>query len=87
MVRPLKPAFRVGDHVSWNSEAGRVRGVIKKKLTAPTRLKGYVARASLEEPQYIIESDKTDHLAIHKGSVLRRLRRPGAAPGGPDPKR
>jgi hypothetical protein len=39
MARSLKAAFRVGDHVSWNSEAGRVRGVIKKKLTAATSLK------------------------------------------------
>jgi hypothetical protein len=75
MVPSAKPAFRVGDHVSWNSEAGRVSGVIKKKLTAPTKLKGYTVRASSEEPQYLIESDKTDHLAVHKGSALRKLER------------
>lgn len=74
IVRSAKSEFQVGDHVSWNSEAGRVRGVIKKKLTAPTRLKGYTVRASEEEPQYVIESDKTDHLAVHKGSALRKLR-------------
>ena len=79
MVHSPKSAFHVGDHVSWNSEAGRVRGVIKKKLTAPTRLKGYTVRASKEEPQYVIESDKTDHVAVHKGSALRKLR--GAAAG------
>ena len=47
--------------------------------TAPTRLKGYTVRASKEEPQYVIESDKTDHVAVHKGSALRKLR--GAAAG------
>ena len=70
----VKSALQVGDHVSWNSEAGRVRGVIKKKLTAATKLKGYTVRASKEEPQYVIESDKTDHIAVHKGSALRKLR-------------
>src|SRR5215471_14158953 len=68
-------AFKIGDHVSWNSEAGRVRGTIRKKITAPMKFKGYTVRASKEEPQYLIESDKTDHLAMHKGAALRRLRR------------
>ena len=67
--------FKVGDHVSWNSEAGRVRGTIKKKITAPIKFKGYVHHASKDEPQYLIKSDKTDHLAMHKGSALRRLRK------------
>ena len=74
MAHSAKSAFHVGDHVSWGSEAGRVRGVIKKKLTAATKLKGYIVRASKEEPQYVIESDKTDHVAVHKGSALRKLR-------------
>ena len=39
--------FKRGDHVEWNSEAGRVRGVILRKLTADYRYKGYVHRASL----------------------------------------
>lgn len=66
--------FEVGDHVSWNSEAGRVRGIIRKKITAPVEFKGYTVRASTDEPQYLIESDKTDHMAMHKGSALRLLR-------------
>ena len=72
-------AFRIGDHVSWNSEAGRVSGVIRKKISAPIKFKGYTVHASREEPQYLIESDKTDHLAMHKGSALRKLRSSAAA--------
>ena len=67
--------FKRGDHVEWNSEAGRVRGVILRKLTADYRYKGYVHRASKEEPQYLIKSDKTDHLAMHKGAALKRIRK------------
>lgn len=78
MAHSAKVTFHVGDHVSWNSEAGRVTGVIKKRLTAATRLKGYIVRASKEEPQYVIESDKTDHIAVHKGSALRKVRRSSA---------
>lgn len=66
--------FRVGDHVAWNSEAGRVSGHIIKVHTSDTPYKGYVHHASPIEPQYEIASDKTDHVALHKGSALTLLR-------------
>jgi hypothetical protein len=68
-----KPSFRRGDHVSWNSEAGRVTGTILKKVTSPITFKGYQRHASRDAPQYLIRSDKTDHIAIHKGSALKRI--------------
>ncbi|MBC7368104.1 MAG: DUF2945 domain-containing protein [Undibacterium sp.] len=71
----MKKAYKVGDHVGWNSEAGRVRGTIRKKITSAIAFKGYTVRASQEEPQYLIESDTTDHRAMHKGSALRKLKR------------
>ena len=61
--------FKVGDHVSWNSEAGRVRGTITKVITSQIEFKGYKVHASKDEPQYEIKSDKTDHIAMHKGSA------------------
>ncbi|TMQ30548.1 MAG: DUF2945 domain-containing protein [Planctomycetota bacterium] len=64
-----------GDHVEWNSEAGRVRGVIHRKVTSQITFKGYKRHASKEDPQYIIKSDKTDHLAIHKGSALKKIKK------------
>ena len=67
--------FKRGDHVEWNSEAGRVRGTIQKKVTTEITFKGYKRHASKEEPQYIIKSDKTDYLAIHKGSALKKIRK------------
>jgi Hypervirulence associated proteins TUDOR domain len=66
----MKHEFKVGDHVEWNSEAGSVRGTIKKKVTSVIKFKTYTVRASKEEPQYLIKSDTTDHLAMHKGSAL-----------------
>ena len=65
--------FRVGDHVSWNSEAGRVSGHITRVVTSPITFKGYTVRATEDEPQYEIKSDKTDHIAMHKGSALTKL--------------
>ena len=66
--------FNRGDHVEWNSEAGIVRGVIFKKVVSDIQIKGYVHRASKKEPQYLIKSDKTDHVAIHKGKALRLVK-------------
>ncbi len=71
---PTKKHFRVGDHVGWNSEAGHVRGTIKKKITSAIKFKSYTVRASTKEPQYLIKSDTTDHLAMHKGSALKKLK-------------
>lgn len=65
--------FTIGDHVSWNSEAGRVRGTIIDIVTSATQFKGYTVHASPEEPQYKIKSDKTEHIAMHKGSALRKI--------------
>lgn len=67
--------FKVGDHVSWNSEAGRVSGRILRVHTKDVNYKGYVHHASEKEPQYEIKSDKTDHIALHKGTALKRLGR------------
>ena len=66
--------LKVGDRVSWNSEAGRVSGRIIKVHTREVSYKGYIHHASKDDPQYAIKSDKTDHVALHKGTALRRLR-------------
>jgi hypothetical protein len=65
--------FKVGDHVMWNSEAGRVRGTIQKIVTREVKFKGYTRHASKDEPQYVIKSDRTDHVAMHKGSALKKI--------------
>lgn len=67
--------FKIGDHVRWNSEAGRVSGTIVAIHTRDFDYKGHVHHASKEEPQYEIKSDKTDHIAAHKGRALERTRR------------
>ena len=64
--------FKVGDHVSWNSEAGRVSGTIIAIHTRDFDYKGHTHHASQEDPQYEIKSDKTDHSATHKGGALKR---------------
>ena len=79
----MAKSFKAGDHVTWNSEAGRVSGTITKKLTKDTDFKGYIHHASKDDPQYLIKSDKTDHIAIHKGSALKKTPRPANRPYKP----
>lgn len=65
--------FKVGDHVTWNSEAGHVSGKIIKVHDHDVEWKGYTHHASPDAPQYEIKSDKTDHIAMHKGSALTKV--------------
>jgi hypothetical protein len=72
MEKTMSPDFKIGDHVAWNSEAGHVSGRIIKVHTQNVDYKGHTNHASKDEPQYEIKSDKTDHIAMHKGSALRK---------------
>jgi len=69
---PLGPAraFKVGDHVRWNSEAGRVTGTIIAVHSREMNWKGYVHHATQDDPQYEIRGDKTGHIALHKSAAL-----------------
>jgi len=69
----MKDSFKIGDHVKWNSEAGNVTGKIVKVHKKDFDYKGYTHHASKDEPQYEIKSDKSDHIAAHKGSALLKL--------------
>jgi hypothetical protein len=61
--------------VTWNSEAGHVSGRIIKAHTKDVNFKCHMRRISEADPQYEIESDKTDHIAMHKGSALQKIKR------------
>ena len=71
----MRTKLKVGDRVSWNSEAGRVSGTIVKVHGKDFAFKGYTHHASKDDPQYEIKSDKTEHIAAHKGSALRKIPR------------
>ncbi len=69
----MSTTFKIGDHVRWNSEAGYVSGHITKIHTRDTEYKGYTRHCSPDDPQYEIKSDKTDHIAAHKGAALHKV--------------
>ena len=68
----MRQKFKIGEHVTWNSEAGHVSGTIVKIHIRNFDYKGYTHHASKEDPQYEIKSDKTEHIAVHKTSALSK---------------
>ena len=66
--------FKAGDKVSWNSTQGRVDGVVKKKLTAPTDIKTHHVAASSDHPQLLVESAGSGRVAAHKPAALKRVK-------------
>jgi hypothetical protein len=79
-MQNVKPhRFAIGDHVTWNSEAGWVTGVVIAVHDQDFPVHGYTHHASPEDPQYVIQSDKSRHVAYHKGGALRLMG--GGSPG------
>ncbi|MEC4763232.1 DUF2945 domain-containing protein [Mycobacterium sherrisii] len=64
--------LRRGDKVEWRSHATTVTGVAVRVITSDTEAAGRTVRASKEDPQYLVRSDKTGADAVHKPGALRR---------------
>jgi hypothetical protein len=70
MAKELKP----GDRVQWNTPQGKTAGTVKKKLTSAKKIKGHVAKASKENPEYLVRSEKSGKQAAHKPGELQKAR-------------
>ena len=68
----MTKTFKAGDKVAWDSSQGEVKGVVEKKLTSETQIKGHTAKPTKDEPQYLVKSDKTGAKAAHKPDELRK---------------
>lgn len=64
---------KVGDKVAWSSSGGRSVGKVVKKQTSPTRIKGHEVAASKDNPEYIVESEKSGKKAAHKAAALKKV--------------
>lgn len=69
----MKHPPKKGDRVEWNTSQGKTTGVVKQKLTSPSRIKSHEVAASPEEPQYLVESEKSGEEAAHKAEALNPL--------------
>ena len=64
--------FKQGDRVKWKSHGGEAGGKVKRKITEDTEAGGRTVRASADEPQYLVESEKSGGEAVHKPEALER---------------
>lgn len=64
--------FHQGDEVEWNTPQGKTSGKIIRKLTDETHIKGHKVAASKDNPEYLVESDKSGEQAAHKPAALRK---------------
>ncbi len=69
----MSEQFKKGDKVEWNSAQGKISGEVKKKLTSPTDIKGHHVAASKDNPEYLVESEKTGKQAAHKPDSLKKV--------------
>jgi len=64
--------FKKGDKVEWDSHGGTAVGVVERKITSDTKAAGRQVRASKDEPQYLVKSEKSGGEAVHEPDALRK---------------
>lgn len=69
----MTKSFSQGDKVEWNTPQGKTTGTIVKKLTEATDVSGHHVAASKDEPQYLVESEKSGKQAAHKPEALAKV--------------
>ena len=69
---PRMTEFEKGDKVSWKSHGGEAVGEVEKKITEDTEAAGRTVRASEDDPQYLVKSEKSGGEAVHKPGALQK---------------
>ena len=64
--------FKAGDQVEWDSPQGKVEGEVVRKLTEESHIGGHTFKATPEEPEFEVKSDKTGKHAVHKPDALKK---------------
>ena len=68
----MSDEFKKGDEVTWKSHGGEAVGKVEKKITKDTEEAGRTVRASEDDPQYLVKSEKSGGEAVHKPSALHK---------------
>ncbi len=67
-----KDTLKAGDKVSWDSSGGHSTGKVVKKETGTAHVKGHTAKATKDDPEFRVKSDKSGKEAIHKPAELKK---------------
>lgn len=61
-----------GDQVEWKSHGGKAVGEVEEKITSDTEAGGRKVKASEDDPQYLVKSEKSGGEAVHKPGALKK---------------
>ncbi|WP_072805898.1 DUF2945 domain-containing protein [Rhodococcoides yunnanense] len=67
-----KDELHKGDEVEWKSHGSTAEGTVEEKITSETEAAGRTVKASKDEPQYRVVSEKSGNDAVHKPSALKK---------------
>lgn len=68
----MSKCLKKGDPVEWKTPQGKTSGKVEKKLTSETKIKGHEVKASKDNPEYLVKSDKSGAQAAHKPGSLKK---------------
>ena len=69
----MSKEFKKGDKVVWSSHGSDdTPGVVERKITSDTEAGGRKVKASKDDPQYLVRSEKGGGQAVHKPSALKK---------------
>lgn len=64
--------FKKGDEVEWSSHGNTTHGTVEEKITKDTKAAKRTVRASPDDPQYRVRSEKSGNDAVHKPDALKK---------------
>ena len=70
----MPKTLKVGDKVEWETSQGKTKGKVKKKLTAPMKIKTHEVKATKDDPEYLVETEKSKKKAAHKPESLKKIK-------------
>jgi hypothetical protein len=70
----VSKSFHKGEKVTWSSHGGTAEGEVLEEITSHTEAADRTVRASKDDPQYRVRSEKSGGEAVHKPSALEQHR-------------
>ncbi len=65
--------LKKGDRVKWKFRYGETHGIVTRIYTKDFLFMNRQRKASEEDPQYEVMSEKTGKTAVHKASALKKI--------------
>jgi hypothetical protein len=66
----MTKTFKKGDRVRWDAGNQSSEGTVEEVITSDTEAGGRTVRASKDEPQYLVRSEKSGRTAVHKPDAI-----------------